>query len=115
MSEYPIPSVRILAVSEGKFASVKDGDFFRFPGGPLKGGESWEQAVTARLKELGVTAGAMKFLGMAAPEERDGIWYLAADFRVEAKGGSDDVFWENAEGLPAKMRVTLKKWRESPQ
>lgn len=116
MNDYPIPTVRIWAVNaEGQVAAVRDGDFFRFPGGPLKGGESWEQAVKGRLGELGVSVGAFKFLGMAAPEEREGAWHLAADFRVEATGGGEAVLWDTPESLPAKMRVTLKKWRESPQ
>lgn len=106
MRQYPVPGVRAwLFDEEGRVAWVKDeAGELGLPGGPLRGGETWVEALRNRVREqCGVTVGTETLRGLAAPESRGDRWYLWADFVVE------DYRGELAPGL------TWKKWRESPQ
>jgi ADP-ribose pyrophosphatase YjhB (NUDIX family) len=105
--KYPVPSVRAyLYDAEGRTAWVPDGaGELRLPGGPLKGGETWEEALRNRVREqVGLTVDpGLELSALADPEQVDGEWRLFAEFKVAGYRG------EIAPG------VIWKKWRESPQ
>ncbi len=70
---YPIPAVRVLI--DGK--EVLD---------RLRGGETWLDAVRSRAREtLGAEIIEERFLGMGSPVEKDGEWWLPAEFEAKAK------------------------------
>ncbi len=115
MREYPVPAVRaVIVAADGRVACVEGAEGWRLPGGPLKGGETWAGAIEARLGELGVgRLLSVEFIGMAEPEEWDGEWYLAADFRVQVEPGERGALcWQRPEGLAAELRKSISAWEK---
>jgi hypothetical protein len=69
--KYPVPSVRV--VVGGKVVL-----------GRLQGGETWLDAVRARVREsLKAEVIEEKFLGLGEPIEKDGEWWLPAEFEAK--------------------------------